>query len=86
MIDIINFIAVFIALAALLIAFIRLLKGPTVADRIISLDTMTIISISIIAFIASYTMRIIYIDVAAVYALISFIGVVAIARHLEGGL
>jgi len=82
----INNIAALIALIALFISFFRMIKGPSIADRVISLDTMTIISISLIVFIASYSMRIIYIDVAAVYALISFIGVVAVARYLERGL
>ncbi len=50
------------------------------------MDAMTIISISLIAFVACCKGRIIYIDVASVYALVSFLGVVAIARYLEGGL
>ena len=57
-----------------------------VADRVVSLDVMTIISISIIVYIGSLAGRIIYLDVAMVYALISFLGVVAVARYLERGL
>ena len=71
---------------ALIIAFIRMIVGPTVADRIVSLDVMTIISISLIVFVGSKAGRIIYLDVAMVYALISFLGVVAVARYLERGL
>jgi multicomponent Na+:H+ antiporter subunit F len=47
---------------------------------------MTIITISIIAFIALISERLIYIDVALVYGLVSFLGVVAVARYLERGL
>jgi multicomponent Na+:H+ antiporter subunit F len=83
--DIIYNIAAYIALAAVVLAFFRMLKGPTIADRIISLDAMTIISISLIVFISAMAKRIIYLDVAMVYALISFIGVVAVARYLERG-
>jgi multicomponent Na+:H+ antiporter subunit F len=64
----------------------RLFKGPTVADRIVALDAMTIISISLIVLIAHVAQRIIYLDVAIVYGLVSFIGVVAFARYLERGL
>jgi len=64
----------------------RLFKGPTVADRIVALDAMTIISISLIVLIAHFAQRIIYLDVAIVYGLVSFIGVVAFARYLERGL
>ncbi|MCF7793120.1 MAG: cation:proton antiporter [Candidatus Cloacimonetes bacterium] len=70
----------------MIIALIRMLKGPTAADRVVALDVMTIISISLIVFIAALLKRIIYIDVALVYALMSFIGVIAIARYLERGL
>jgi len=78
--------AAVIALVAMLLAVFRMIKGPDVADRVVALDVMTIISISLIVFIASMARRIIYIDVAMVYALISFIGVIAIARYLERGL
>lgn len=79
-------IAACLGLAGMLIALIRLGKGPTAADRVVALDVMTIISISLIVFVATLARRIIYIDVALVYALISFIGVVAVARYLERGL
>jgi len=79
-------IAACIALAAVILSLYRLIKGPSVADRTVALDTMTIITISLIVFIAILTKRIIYYDVAMVYALISFIGVVAIARYIERGL
>ncbi len=75
-----------IALLGIILAFARFIKGPTAADRVVALDAMTIISISLIAFVACCKGRIIYIDVASVYALVSFLGVVAIARYLEGGL
>jgi multicomponent Na+:H+ antiporter subunit F len=76
--------AAIIALLSIGLAFIRMILGPTVADRTVALDCMTIIAISLIVYIAYYLNRIIYLDVAIVYALISFIGVVAVARHLEG--
>lgn len=75
-----------IALLALLLAFVRMLKGPSAVDRIIALDSMTIIAVSVILFLALRLGRIIYLDVALVYALISFIGVIAIARYFERGL
>jgi len=79
-------ISAYIVLLSLVITAIRLYKGPTIADRIIALDAMTIISISLITFLAYLLQRIIYIDVAIVYALVSFIGVIALARYMERGL
>ncbi|PKN77628.1 MAG: cation:proton antiporter [Candidatus Cloacimonetes bacterium HGW-Cloacimonetes-1] len=78
--------AYYIAMLALAIAFVRFLMGPSSVDRVLALDTMTICSIALIIFIAMYAGRIIYIDVALVYALLSFLGVIAVARYLEGGL
>ena len=74
------------ALAGMLIAFIRLVLGPTPADRTVALDAMTALAITVITYLAAVLGRIIYLDVALVYALISFIGVVAIARYLERGI
>jgi multicomponent Na+:H+ antiporter subunit F len=79
-------IAFFVVTAALGLAFVRFLKGPTPADRVVALDAMTISGISIIVFIALNANRIIYLDVAIVYALLSFLGVIAVARYLERGL
>ena len=79
-------ISALIALIGLIFAFLRMIKGPTIADRATALDTMTLISISLIIYISVLLGRKIYIDVAMIYALISFIGVVAVARYLERGL
>ena len=86
MADLIYNIAAIIALAGIVLSFVRLILGPTVADRAVALDGMTIISISLIVFIAYYLNRAIYLDVAIVYGLISFVGIVAIARYLERGI
>ena len=60
--------------------------GPLAADRAVALDALTIISISLIVLIALNSGRVIYLDVAMVYGVLSFIGVLVIARYLEGGL
>ena len=86
MANIIYMIAAGFALAGMLIAFIRLVLGPTPADRTVALDAMTALAITVITYLAAVLGRIIYLDVALVYALISFIGVVAIARYLERGI
>jgi len=79
-------IAGLLILLSFLITLIRLLKGPSVADRSVAIDTMTIAGISLIVLLAAMLKRIIYIDVAIVYAIISFVGIVVIARYIERGL
>ena len=86
MADLIYNIAAIIALTGMVLSFARLIFGPTIADRAVALDGMTIIAISLIVFIAYYSNRVIYLDVAIVYGLISFIGIIAIARYLERGI
>jgi multicomponent Na+:H+ antiporter subunit F len=79
-------------LAMVLIAFsilfgvIRLIKGDTDTDRVIAIDLLTIVSLSIIVLAAHFAQRFIYVDVAIVYGLLSFLGVLAVARYLERGL
>lgn len=79
-------ISLVISMMGILVAAIRLFKGPTAPDRAIALDTMTLISISSIVLVALFAGRVIYLDAAMVYAILSFIGIVAVARHIEGGL
>ncbi len=76
--------AAIIALISIGLTFVRMILGPTAADRTVALDGMTIITISLIVFLAYFLNRVIYLDIAIVYALMSFVGVVAVARYLEG--
>ncbi len=86
MVDIILAVAGAFALAAMVLSFIRLLRGPDFLNRTVALDALTIITLSIIVALSWYLGRSLYLDVALVYGLISFIGVVAVARYAEGGL
>ncbi len=79
-------IATIIAILGIIIASIRFILGPTAADRTVALDVLTIISTSTIVLIGLYMNRVIYLDVAMVYGILSFIGVIAVARYIEGGL
>jgi multicomponent Na+:H+ antiporter subunit F len=76
--------AVLIFLAIVLCVF-RLIVGRTLVDRIVAVDLLTVISISLIALYAHVSGRFIYLDVALVYGLLSFLSVLAIARFLEKG-
>jgi len=73
-------------LLGILIKMLRFILGPSVVDRVIAFDTMTIITLSLVATIGHFSGRFIYLDVALVYGLLSFLGVVAVARYLEKGL
>ncbi|MFN2176601.1 MAG: cation:proton antiporter [Anaerolineales bacterium] len=67
----------------LIFAFIRLLKGPSLPSRVIALDMMSVLGIGIIVVYAVVTDQPVFIDVAAVLALVSFLGTVAFAEYVE---
>ena len=79
-------VASIVAVLGLVLASLRFAKGPGAIDRIVALDAMTIIATSLIVAFALFSGRRIYVDVGLVYGLVSFAGVVALARYLEGGL
>ncbi|MBX3065950.1 MAG: cation:proton antiporter [Anaerolineae bacterium] len=64
-------------------AFIRLVRGPSVPDRVVAFDFIATLGIGIIAVYSIATDQSIYLDVAIVLALISFLGTIAFARYVE---
>jgi multicomponent Na+:H+ antiporter subunit F len=68
---------------ALLLAFIRLVRGPTLPDRVVALDLMAVLAVAIITLYAIATNERILLDAAIVLALITFLGTVAFARYVE---
>lgn len=85
MADLLIWCAATLAGAAFLLALYRFIKGPSAADRVVAFDAMTIVAITGIVLTALVEGRGIYLDVALVYALLSFLGVIVVARYLEGG-
>jgi len=79
------FIILIILSLAAIMAVIRIVLGPTAPDRVVGLDTVnTIVIVSMVIFGAAFE-EVIYIDVAIVYALLSFISTLFIAKYLQGG-
>ena len=86
MVDALMLLAAALVGIAFLLALWRFFSGPSAPDRVVAFDVLTIISITGIGLIALIEGRGIYLDVALVYALLSFLGVIAVARYLERGL
>jgi multicomponent Na+:H+ antiporter subunit F len=74
-----------VLILGMVIAFIRLLKGPSLPDRVVALDLMAIIAVGMITAHAVRSDQSIYLDVALALALISFLGTIAFAFHIEKG-
>lgn len=65
-----------------ILSFIRLVLGPTLADRVVALDLIAFLSI---AFIAVYTLdtgQKALLDIAITLALVAFLGTISFARFI----
>ena len=81
-----TYLIVLIALSlSIIMAMIRVIKGPTAPDRVVGLDTINTIVIAAMVIFGVAAGSVIYIDVAIVYALLSYISTLFIAKYLEGG-
>ena len=67
---------------AMLMAVVRVLRGPTLADRILGLDVATTLGVGLIAVFAMTVGQWLYLDVAIALALVGFVATVAFARYL----
>ena len=70
---------------AILLAFVRLLLGPSLADRVVVLDLLASLSQGAIAVYAVITGEPALLDVAIAIALLSFLSTIAFARYIEQG-
>ncbi|HVL28571.1 MAG TPA: monovalent cation/H+ antiporter complex subunit F [Acidimicrobiales bacterium] len=66
-----------------LLCLLRLVRGPSLADRIVALDSMLIVIVSGIAVHAARTGDGTYLDVLVVASLLGFVGTVNVARFIE---
>jgi multicomponent Na+:H+ antiporter subunit F len=69
---------------ALLLGLLRLVIGPGAADRIVAADTISVTTTATIAGLAALLATPLYLDVALIFGVLSFVFVVAIARTIEG--
>lgn len=66
-----------------LLCIVRLIRGSSLADRIIALDTLLIVIVSGVAVNAARTGAGTFLDALLVTTLIAFIGTVTVARFIE---
>ncbi len=67
-------------LAGMLLAFLRLIIGPDAADRIVALDLISVLIVGLLAVLAIPADETSFLDVSIAYALVAFLGTVALAR------
>ena len=67
----------------IVLGFIRLLLGPTLPDRIIAFELISITSAAIIVVSAIVTDQAVLLDVASAWAIVSFLSVIAFSYYIE---
>ena len=75
-------IALIMLTIAMLISVIRVVIGPTLADRVLALDLLTVVAIGFVGAIAIRTGLTLYLDIAISLALLGFLATVAFARYM----
>lgn len=64
------------------LTLVRMLLGPTIPDRVVALDAMTTTTAGAMVVYGVITSQVVFIDVALVYAVLSYIATLYIARYL----
>lgn len=71
--------------AAMIVIIIRLVKGPTVADRIVALDALGIGLVSTAALVSILVDTLFFSEIILLIAIVAFIGTVAFSKFIEKG-
>jgi multicomponent Na+:H+ antiporter subunit F len=67
---------------ALFLTVYRIVVGPTLADRVLALDLLTVLGMGFVGALAIRTGITLYIDIAIALALLGFLATVAFARYI----
>lgn len=73
---------IYFFLASIILSLVRAVAGPTVADRLVSLNVVAAQVLALLVLFAVAEERPAYLDVALVYDIFGFVGVLAITRYL----
>nr|AGF92975.1 multiple resistance and pH regulation protein F [uncultured organism] len=78
------FVAVAIIGVYLIVSILRVFLGPTAPDRTVALDTINTLVVASMIGLGAAMWEILFIDIAIVYAILSFVTTLYIAKYLEG--
>ncbi|UYN99668.1 MAG: cation:proton antiporter [Devosia sp.] len=81
-VDIASLIALVFLLLALLISLVRIVIGPSLADRVLALDMLTVVAMGFVGAVAVRTGLTLYLDIAIALALLGFLATVALSRYI----
>lgn len=67
---------------AMLVAVVRIVLGPTLGDRVLALDLLTVLAMGFIAAFAIRSAQMLYLDIAIAIALMGFLATIALSRYI----
>ena len=70
---------------SILLSAYRVVRGPTIPDRVVALDNISINLVAAIVVVSIRAQNAVFVDVALALAILSFLGTVAAAKYLLGG-
>ena len=76
-------IAFLMLMVAMILAVYRLVRGPSLPDRVVALDLLTVLAVAFCALFAISSNHAAFLDVAIALALVAFLATVALARFAE---
>ncbi|MCM3634187.1 Na(+)/H(+) antiporter subunit F1 [Paenibacillus camelliae] len=85
MFDTIMLIAMFLLTVSLLLTLYRIIKGPTVHDRILALDSIGYIVIGIVAVLSIQLDSHAYLETILLIGILAFLSTIALSRYMERG-
>lgn len=77
-------IALYVQIALCFFCLYRIIKGPTIPDRMVGIDIFGILVVGICVIIAVLTNRMYLIDIGIAWIILSFIGTLTLAKYLGG--
>lgn len=72
-----------VLLLAMALSFVRLVRGPTLPDRVVALDMIAILTVAFLGVLTIGANQPAYLDAALTLALVAFLATTAFARYVE---
>ena len=85
LLDAVAYVCLAVLAAAFAIAFVRLVRGPSLPDRVVALELIATIFVGVVAVWSIVSRQTVYLDVAIVLALVGFLSAIAFARFMVLG-
>ena len=80
--DLASWVALAVLSVALLLSLVRIIIGPSLADRVLALDLLTTVALALVGVVAVHTGLMLYLDIAIALGLVGFLATIAFARYI----